>query len=81
MLFSSSSIVVTSTGTIEILISRGSTSKLFPSISGLIGFVITIGCFYLEKKMWEVTQVVLVLVSISILKKSDGTYSNFGKVV
>lgn len=67
MLFSTSSTVVTSIGTIEILISRGSISKLVPFVSGLIGFVITIGCcFYLEKKMWEVTQVVLVLVSISI---------------
>jgi hypothetical protein len=61
MLFSTSSIVVTSTSTIEILINRGSISKLVPSISGLIGFVITIGCC-----LWEVTHVVLVLVSISI---------------
>jgi hypothetical protein len=49
MLFSTNSTVVTSTGTIEIQISRGSISKLVPSLSGLIGFVITTSCcFYLE---------------------------------
>jgi hypothetical protein len=51
MLSSTSSTMVTSIGTIEILI-----SKLVPSLSGLIGFVITTGCyFYLETKMWEIT--------------------------
>jgi hypothetical protein len=57
MLSSTSSTVVTSIGTIEILISRGSISKLVPSLSGLIGFVITTCCyFYLEAKMWEITR-------------------------
>jgi mannose/fructose/N-acetylgalactosamine-specific phosphotransferase system component IID len=74
--------MLSSTSTIEILISRGSISKLVPFLSGLIGFVITTCCcFYLETKMWEVTHVVLILISISILKKLGGTYLNFGKAV
>lgn len=82
MLSSTSSTMVTSTSTIEILISRGSISKLVPFLSGLIGFVITTCCcFYLETKMWEVTHVVLILISISIFKKLGGTYLNFGKAV
>jgi hypothetical protein len=81
MLSSISSTMVTSIGTIEILISRSSISKLVSFLSGLIGFVITSCYFYLKTKMWEVAHVVLLPVSISIFKKSHDTYLNFGKAV
>jgi hypothetical protein len=78
MLSSTSSTMVTSTSIINILINKGSISKLIPSLSGLIGFVITTCCyFYLKTRMWEVTHVVLVVVSISIETKLGGTYLNF----